>query len=70
SRMEHEGKAISLAADDQMKMLREIESFMKKPIQRLYLNYKTEKNSPRKNKQSTAYFDNRKKTNIVLHATD
>ncbi|MHA1667501.1 MAG: DEAD/DEAH box helicase [Candidatus Heimdallarchaeaceae archaeon] len=70
SRMEHEGKAISLAADDQMKMLREIESFMKKPIQRLYLNHKTEKNSPRKNKQPTAYFDNRKKTNIVLHATD
>ena len=33
SRMENRGKAISLAVDDQMKMLREIEKFMKRPIQ-------------------------------------
>ena len=38
SRMESEGKAISLAANDQMGMLRRIEAFMNKDIQRLYLH--------------------------------
>ncbi|MFQ5820884.1 MAG: DEAD/DEAH box helicase [Candidatus Heimdallarchaeota archaeon] len=37
SRMESEGKAISLAASDQMTMLRRIEAFMNKDIKRLYL---------------------------------
>ncbi len=38
SRMNNEGKAISLVTDDQMKMIRNIEEFMQKPIQRLYFS--------------------------------
>ncbi len=38
SRMENEGKAISLVTHDQMKMIRQIENFMQKPIQKLYFS--------------------------------
>ncbi len=70
SRMENEGKAISFAINDQMKMLRKIETFMKKPIQRLYFNVRTEKNKRPKSYQSTSFSEDRKNSQLALHASD
>ncbi|MCG3222679.1 MAG: DEAD/DEAH box helicase [Candidatus Heimdallarchaeota archaeon] len=70
SRMEGPGKAISLVADDQMKMLREIEKLIKKPIQRLYFEPKPKNPKHSKSNQSTSFNQNRKKNQVALHASD
>jgi len=70
SRMENEGKAISLVVNDQMKLLREIENFTKKPIQRLYFNVRTKSKKRSKSNQSASFSENRKKSQLALHATD
>ncbi|MHA1620932.1 MAG: DEAD/DEAH box helicase [Candidatus Heimdallarchaeaceae archaeon] len=60
SRMENEGKAISLVTNDQMKMIREIEKFMQKPIQRLYFSENQKITIQAKSKNSS-YNDGSKK---------
>ncbi|NPD89983.1 MAG: DEAD/DEAH box helicase [Asgard group archaeon] len=70
SRMEHDGKAISLVVSDQMKLLREIEKFMKKPIQRLYFSPRTRSKKQSKSNQSTSFSESKKKVQSILHASD
>jgi superfamily II DNA/RNA helicase len=70
SRMEGEGKAISLVVDDQMKTLRQIEKLTKKPIQRLYFKPKPKKPKHSKSNHSTSFNQNKKKSQIVLPASD
>ncbi len=60
SRMENDGKAISLAVHDQMKLLRAIENFMDKPIERLYFSDNQQITIKAKSKKST-YTDGSKK---------
>ena len=62
SRMENEGKAISLATHDQLKMLREIENFMKKPIQRLYFSDNQNITIQSKSKRSSSSSRTKKKS--------
>ncbi len=70
SRMENEGKAISLASNDQMKILREIEGFMKKPIERLYFENRTNSKKQSKSNHFTSFNENRKKSQIAIPASD
>jgi ATP-dependent RNA helicase DeaD len=62
SRMENEGKAISLVTDDQMKMIREIEKFMQKPIQRLYFSENQNITIQAKSKKSSNYGEPKRKS--------
>lgn len=70
SRMENEGKAVSIVVPDQMNMLREIENFTKKPIQQLHFKYTH--SSPKKPKTQPAQQirENKTKTRLALLATD
>jgi ATP-dependent RNA helicase DeaD len=70
SRMEGEGKAISLVVENQMKTLREIEKLTKKPIQRLYFKQREKYRKESLKKQSSNYKQSRDKNEIVLHACD
>lgn len=70
SRMENTGKAISLVVEDQMKMLKEIERFTKKPLQRLYFSSKSKNQNKSKPIYSTNFNQNGKKNQVVLHASD
>ncbi len=75
SRMEGEGKAISLAVNDQMTMLRKIEDLTKRPIQRLYFSDKPKKSKQSKSKkskpnQSTSFHENKMKSQLTIHASD
>ncbi len=70
SRMENEGKAISIATNDQMKMLREIEDFQKKPIERLYFENRTSNKKHSKSNHITSFSENKKKIEVAMHASD
>ncbi len=70
SRMENEGKAISLAVSDQMKLLHKIENFTKKPIQRLYFDVRTQSNKKSKSNQFSSFSEKRKNSQFALHASD
>ena len=70
SRMENTGKAISLVVEDQMKMLKEIERFTKKPLQRLYFSSKSKNQNKSKPIYSPSFNQNGKKNQVVLHASD
>ena len=74
SRMEGEGKAISLVTNEQMALLRDIEDFIKKPIQRLSFdkgdNSRNQSKSRSKSNQSTSFNQNKKKIEVAMPASD
>ncbi len=70
SRMENEGKAISLVANEQMEVLREIEDFTKKPIQRLNFDKERTNKNLSKSNNSTNFDQNKKKIPITIPASD
>lgn len=71
SRMENEGKAISLVTNEQMEVLNKIEDFMRKPIQRLSFDkVRTDRSKQSKSNQATSFNQNKKKIPIAMPASD
>jgi ATP-dependent RNA helicase DeaD len=71
SRMENEGKAISLVTNDKMDVLREIEDFTKKPIQRLsFDSRKIDRKDQSKLIETTSFKQNKKNISTALPAGD
>jgi len=71
SRMENEGKAISLVTNDKMDVLREIEDFTKKPIQRLSFDSgKIDRKDQSKLIEATIFKQNKKNISIAIPAGD
>ncbi len=71
SRMENEGKAISLVTNEQMEVLNKIEDFMRKPIQRLSFDkVRNDRSKQSKSNQATSFNQNKKKIPITMPASD